>query len=209
MNTQERNLTFLTVTVAAGATEKRNATGARLWVIESDGELLVRIGNRTEVPLNLGFKVEEDFSELTFRNANAYDVTIQILYGTAEFVDGRFNVVATRPNQFVRFVESPATIWETVDAITTPLAATTVSAEQSGVATTTRGRRKFALISNADATNGLWVMSSTNFPDDALLYVPAGAQMRLDTDSSLYIYNPNGVTVAYVLSSCFYTAVHA
>lgn len=208
MNTQERNLSFLRVTVAAGATETRAVTGARLWILECDGELMVKIGNRDEIPLTMGFKVEEDFGSLTFRNAGTSSVTIDLMYGTGEFFDTRFNVVPTRSQQAVRFAEAPATVWEQIQSVTTPLAAGQASGAQSGAATTARGRRKFCIINNLDATNPLWLVKGSSYPADYLLYVPALTAMRVDTDATFYVHNPNGTAISYVLSHCFYTSPH-
>lgn len=206
MNNLLRNLSYLSVTLAAGESVNHSVTGARLWVIECTAELMVKIGNRDEIPLDLGFKVEEDFGHLSFRNPNSFTVTIEVLYGTGEFVDSRLNVVATRENQAVRFTESPSTVWEQIQAVTTPLAAGQASGAQSGAATTARGRRKFCIINNLDATNPLWLVKGASYPADYLLYVPALTSMRVDTDATFYVHNPNGTAISYVLAHCFYTS---
>ena len=209
MNNQQRNLNFLRVTVAPGATEVRGVTGARMWILESDGDLQVRIGNRNEIPLSMGFKIEEDFSILSFRNANTFSVTMDLMYGTGEFFDTRFNVVPTRSQQAVRFTEAPATVWDQIQAVGTPLPAGGASGLQSGAATTARGRRKFCIINNLDTTNPLWLVKGASYPADYLLYVPPLTSMRLDTDASFYIPNPNGTAISYVLTHCFYTSPYA
>ena len=62
MNDLLRNLSFLRVSLAPGEVLPQYVTGARLWVVESDGELQCKIGERSEIPLTLGFGIEQDFA---------------------------------------------------------------------------------------------------------------------------------------------------
>lgn len=148
------------------------------------------------------------FTEVQIRNPSGTTATqtVEGFFGFGRIEDRRLNVVGTRANQAVRFSESPSTVWEQIQAVTTPLAAGQASGAQSGAATTARGRRKFCIINNLDATNPLWLVKGASYPADYLLYVPALTAMRVDTDATFYVHNPNGTAISYVLAHCFYTS---
>ena len=206
---QNSYLSTLTVTLAGGETQRHAITGSRLWVIETPATVRAAFGEREEIPLDLGFAVSLPFSSVTFRNPNAAAVTFTIIYGTGEFRDSRLNVVTTRSGSYVRFYEGPSTYTE--QGRTSSFADGAASGTLSGAANTTRGRRKFLIITNEDPLSELNIIQagqSTQAYTVAIVWPKT--TIRLDTDASFIVKNFSGAAIsAWNYCAVFYDAVGA
>lgn len=204
MTNNESNLSVLPVTLAAGESQRHAITGNRLAVIECDQLIYARFGERQEIPLDLGFDFKQDFDSLTLRNPNSASVSLQVLYGTAEFTDRRLNVVATRPNQFVKFQEAEIVPVQLVSGQLSGASFSGVpnldyTAPLKSAATQTHGRIKSFLITNEDATRPLRLIRVTGSGTGRVAsYVrPIGPGQTVEAPgcANLYLLNPaeNGV----------------
>lgn len=155
----EKFLTCRTIELLPGAVKREEISFTRFVVTEASFGIKARFGESgEESDLQLGFKLDFDpviYPVITFRNPHTTDTCyLTYIAGTGNFTDNRFNIVTTRPNQFVQFGEAPTTVQP---CATTSLAAGAVL-EFTGVLTG-KGNRKALYVSNADPVEFLYVYS--------------------------------------------------
>lgn len=158
------------------------------------------------------------FTEIQLRNpaGTTTTQTVEGYFGFGRIEDRRLNIVGTRPNQMVRFTEAPSTdVTNSTTGGGGGLASNNLTGLYSGAATGAHGRRKFAIITNEDASNDIWIVNngaSNNFASaqaNKLAVVKPGTDRRIDTDADFYVFNPNGVAVHFTASFWWFTNLYA
>lgn len=191
-------------------------TGTRLRIIEASFDFEISIPGHTPgfIGTRLGMvyrcRAGEAFTEVLIRNPANFTAglahPITLAYGTGDIDDDALNIIPTRPNQFVRFTEAPATV---VEQGRGTLAGGAAGGPLNGAATAGRGRRKFILITNEDPLLELNVTAAGGLLSDTQAIVWPKSTLRLDTDATIYVKNFGGTGVTWHYSQWFYTSPQA
>ena len=197
-------LSYLKVTLAAGERRDLNITGTRLAITEASFAFSIAFNRETEqIPADLGFQfvfaANEPFTHLSvFNTDTTQPLTVEIYYGTGDVIDRRLNVVSTRPNQFVQFME-PATVL--AGSGLASIGATS-DAEFDGTSTNPLYiRRKALIVSNGDAA---LVLTLQDGGGEVVAYVQPGTSFYLETSDAVIVANTNASAVAVAIAEIWY-----
>lgn len=204
-------LSFKRERLAPSETRRIAISGESLWVLEATFGVYAQFGDTDEIPLDLGFDVRLPFESLTLRNpSETKSATIDFVYGTGEFRDGRFNIVSTRAGQFVLF-QHASTVALASRALTSLANAAKddfsgeAEVDESGI--TLHGQRKAIIICNSDPLLPLSVQLPTDMIEETYATTAQIGPQRsfiMETASPVRIKNESGGPIICGVTEIFY-----